>query len=311
MLKDFVKRRKGLVLKSLAAIAMCSMLCGFTGNFKGKVYACGGMQDADFSYTVTVTSYDYEYNDNGTSTTDKKLEFWVPIDTKVQAEAKLVTTETRGRMSDDSFGISFTSNSLGITTSNVKYQSVKSGMFDPTYHGAVGTFVFPATSKAGDYTSTAYFDLNGTNLGNFDILVHVCEHEEFENCQDGECSVCGFTRETPAHYSTSEELFHDDTYHFYKCDYCEAYFGQVEHVYDSDCDTTCNECGYVRTDTAAHSCDTYVNTDAAQHWKICTECGEKFATENHSWASECDTTCDVCGYTRTGTPAHTSSIYIY
>ncbi len=67
-----------------------------------------------------------------------------------------------------------------------------------------------------------------------------------------------------------------------------------EHVYDYDCDTICNICGYERT--ASHTYDSYA-TNYNTHWKVC-ECGAKLAAENHVYDDETDLTCNVCGYVR-------------
>jgi len=64
------------------------------------------------------------------------------------------------------------------------------------------------------------------------------------------------------------------------------------HIYDNDCDTTCNVCGCVRTITHAYSndCDT-----------TCNICGYA-RTITHTYSNSCDATCNVCGYVRTVEP---------
>ncbi|MBO5933533.1 MAG: leucine-rich repeat protein [Bacteroidaceae bacterium] len=64
----------------------------------------------------------------------------------------------------------------------------------------------------------------------------------------------------------------------------------TQHVYDNDCDTTCNGCGYVRTVTDHvydNSCDLDCN--------ICSTIREA----PHVYDMVCDTTCNACGVTRT------------
>lgn len=60
----------------------------------------------------------------------------------------------------------------------------------------------------------------------------------------------------------------DDTSHWHKCTGCEEIKDKTEHIYDNDCDTTCNVCGKARTVT-------------------------------HTYDNDCDTDCNICGLTRT------------
>ena len=49
----------------------------------------------------------------------------------------------------------------------------------------------------------------------------------------------------------------------------------------------------------------WTNTDSSIHTRTCGKCGKK-ETQNHSWSSNCDTTCNVCGGTRSAS-SHTFS----
>ena len=69
------------------------------------------------------------------------------------------------------------------------------------------------------------------------------------------------------------------------------------HVYDNDCDTTCNVCGATRTTT--HKYKTVWSGDSMRHWHECSVCGRKTDADNHVYDNACDTTCNVCGATRT------------
>ena len=71
------------------------------------------------------------------------------------------------------------------------------------------------------------------------------------------------------------------------------------HVYDNDCDTTCNACGAQRSITHSHG-STWV-TDANEHWNEC-ECGDKANKAAHV-DNNGDNKCDTCDYTM---PAHDS-----
>lgn len=79
------------------------------------------------------------------------------------------------------------------------------------------------------------------------------------------------------------------------CDECGAIRTVPDHVYDNTCDTTCSECGTVRDIT--HK---YTNACDAE----CNVCGEIRQVPNHVYTNGCDTTCNECDYTR-----HTSHIY--
>ncbi len=76
-----------------------------------------------------------------------------------------------------------------------------------------------------------------------------------------------------------------------------ALWNEHDHVFDNACDTTCNDCGYVRTTT--HSYQTVWSKDGTQHWHACSVCGTKKDTASHVYDNSCDTTCNVCGYVRT------------
>ncbi len=57
------------------------------------------------------------------------------------------------------------------------------------------------------------------------------------------------------------------------------------------------------TVTVTHDCvpATTYTTDETHHWKACTVtgCDKEFEKDTHKFENACDTTCDVCGYTRT------------
>ncbi len=79
-----------------------------------------------------------------------------------------------------------------------------------------------------------------------------------------------------------------------QCDNCDATRVVPDHVYSNACDKTCNECGATRTVPAhkySNACD-----------KTCNVCG---ATRSitHKYTNACDKSCNVCGTTRT-VPAH-------
>lgn len=87
-------------------------------------------------------------------------------------------------------------------------------------------------------------------------------------------------------HNFGDALVYDESAHWLACTKCE---GSVEggkkdvaaHSYDNDCDTTCNDCGYVRTIT--HSFSNTWSKDAANHWHECGVCGEKADVATHTF----------------------------
>jgi len=108
--------------------------------------------------------------------------------------------------------------------------------------------------------------------------------EEAGEYTDQTCTVCGHVLQLALGHTHK----YDDTYqsdengHWKVCtgSRCEEATEAEPHVYDGDCDTTCNDCGYIRQIT--HKEGTWEHNDSA-HWKSCTECGEKLTEENHTW----------------------------
>ena len=99
------------------------------------------------------------------------------------------------------------------------------------------------------------------------------------------------------------------------CNECGYVRSVNPHPYDNACDTTCNECGYVRTITHTYdnACDTscnecgYVRSVEPHPYDnacdaVCNECGYVRSVEPHPYDNACDTTCNECGYVRSVKP---------
>ncbi len=89
---------------------------------------------------------------------------------------------------------------------------------------------------------------------------------------------CDKTADNAEHsYDSSYES--DGTSHWKVCTVCGAEQSKAAHVYDNACDTSCNDCGALRT-AEEHSWDEGVVTVEATHTKdgakkfTCTVCGE-------------------------------------
>lgn len=111
------------------------------------------------------------------------------------------------------------------------------------------------------------------------------------------CSVCGEMQNYGLH-TLETEPGSDETGHGYKCDTCHLIPSAKAHAYDSDCDPTCDECGYTRTVTHAYNENAIY--DAEDHWYECMICGEVTLGVAHEPGEEAtetsDQVCVTCGY---------------
>lgn len=99
----------------------------------------------------------------------------------------------------------------------------------------------------------------------------------------------------------------NDTGHWHKCTGCEEITDEGNHVYDDDCDATCNDCGYAREVTHDWNTDTY-HYDSAEHWYECSVCGTEGTHTAHTHTDINDIDC-ICGYIRDITQAYYTTKY--
>ena len=101
-------------------------------------------------------------------------------------------------------------------------------------------------------------------------------------------------------------FYYSATAHTCKCGICGK-SEVVNHSYDNDCDTTCNDCGTERTTT--HKFSEEWTGDETGHWHACTVCEEKDALVEHVPGEEAgeytDQICTVCKYVLTPALGHT------
>ena len=95
-----------------------------------------------------------------------------------------------------------------------------------------------------------------------------------------ECLVCGNKKNITAHNFLAG-YHHDKTNHWYECSVCGVKKDIQEHIYDHNCDSSCNLCGYLRTAPHYPNDDWYSNNE--QHWRMCYNCSKQYAVENHNW----------------------------
>ena len=84
---------------------------------------------------------------------------------------------------------------------------------------------------------------------------------------------------------------------------------QTGHVYDNDCDSTCNSCGVTRN--TSHKYSTTYSKNNMSHWYECTSCGSKKDTSPHipgpAATANSDQTCNACDYVLRSRLDHTHS----
>ena len=114
------------------------------------------------------------------------------------------------------------------------------------------------------------------------------------------CTVCGRVLKPAGNHvhNYSDALSMDQSGHWYGCDGCDEQSGLKFHVYDDDCDESCNVCGYERI--PPHSFGTELVSDEKGHWYPCAGCGEKKEYAAHMPGEEASIraaqTCTVCAY---------------
>lgn len=117
------------------------------------------------------------------------------------------------------------------------------------------------------------------------------------------CTVCGYVIKPPLgheHNFDTSVYKTDEKNHWYECA-CGDRTEVNEHIYDDDCDSDCNGCGYVRV--ANHTFGDWVS-DNENHWKECS-CGEKSELSNHVLTDGDPQICVVCNYVLKEETTHT------
>ena len=154
------------------------------------------------------------------------------------------------------------------------------------------TFQWLFSSAAGHWKECIYCGEKVTSV----------EPHVYDNDQDLTCNVCGYER-LPPH--THDFGWNFDAFaHWQECSCGEKTTAQA-HTYDDDQDATCNVCGYERELSHTHDFGTDWESDAFNHWHKCSTCGAKDAEAAHTYDSDQDTICNVCGYERYSSHNHT------
>lgn len=107
--------------------------------------------------------------------------------------------------------------------------------------------------------------------------------EEAGEYTDQLCTECGYVLATAlGHFHSYADSYHtDDVFHWKSCLGCQELTEALRHTFDNDCDTSCNDCGYVRR--VFHSeCET-PKFNTTEHWTICDDCGMELMQGEHIW----------------------------
>lgn len=154
----------------------------------------------------------------------------------------------------------------------------------------------PTCAAEGETTFTCSV-CQGTKTEPIAKLPHVFDHD----CDTG-CNNCDYTRETTHAYKG--EWTSDPTGHWHECTICAH--RNEETIHEPGPEPTehtsqnCTICGFIIQPALGHThaFGEEWTTDETGHWHACAGCETKSEYELHSFDNSCDTTCDVCGYTR-------------
>ncbi len=128
------------------------------------------------------------------------------------------------------------------------------------------------------------------------------------------CDACGSPYGELAGHDFTGDYLSDADGHWHQCKNCTATDSKAAHAYDDDQDTTCGDCGYVRTldPSHTHAWSGDWTTNDTHHWHACTAAGcpvtddaQKDGYAAHTYDDDQDDTCGDCGYVRTIDPSHT------
>lgn len=147
-----------------------------------------------------------------------------------------------------------------------------------------------------------YFDEEFTNL---QIEWYSTVRDEFYGVQD-QFSIDSSRRGNVAH---NYEVEYNNSFHWASCECGKNMINFGKHQFDGICDEKCNGCDFTRETTHTYDSTGYVEEG---HYIKCSVCGKNLNDEinPHVYDDDCcDSTCNVCGYTRKVT--HDYSIHYY
>ena len=129
-------------------------------------------------------------------------------------------------------------------------------------------------------------------------MIPLPNHVYTDDC-DPYCNNCGEEREITHDYTA---LQNSEYLHWYNCAVCGTTddTSYALHLYDNDCDPTCNVCQRERT--IQHNYSAW-DTDPLSHSKKCSVCGtaDEATRAPHVYDNACDTDCNECAFLRATT----------
>lgn len=123
------------------------------------------------------------------------------------------------------------------------------------------------------------------------------------------CTECGYVLKAALGHTHkySDTWSKDVIGHWHECTGCDEIKDYQNHVYESDCDTTCDTCGHIRA--AEHMYENQWTSDNDGHWHECSVCGDQLEKEPHVPGPEATLEdpqiCIVCGFVLTPPEGHT------
>lgn len=179
------------------------------------------------------------------------------------------------------------------------YSTIRNEYFKVSNQYTVDLLNEGTAGHVHNYVDTYNDNEHWTGCTTCDDVKNKAAHTFDSNC-DTTCNGCTYAREAIEHSYTLDRF--DETNHYKACDACQAIDSTsiISHSYDNGCDTTCNECEYVRATSHAYETEKH---DGEHHWLECEVCGETDSNskQTHTFDNACDTTCNGCSYTRTTT----------
>ena len=185
-------------------------------------------------------------------------------------------------------------------TGNVTFYAIWENIYTITFDANGGTGEMAAVTgvTTGEYTLPA----NGFTAPSCKKFKGWATSENGEVIATATYNVTGNVtfyavwEDDPAAHNYGTEWYKNSEKHWHECAVCHTKKDEAPHVYDNDCDTTCNVCGAVREIT--HNYAEVWSNDENNHWHECTVCHTRKDEAPHVYDNDCDTTCNVCGAVR-------------
>ena len=286
-------------------------------------YQCNDTISADFTLTLPSIKHTYTYVSVDETSHKKECSICGSVLIKSEAHVFDNSCDTSCNKCDYERTITHKYVSKYDSTSHWKECSVCGDKIDVTSHkfdNACDT-----SCNDCDYTRT----ISHKYMAKYDSTSHwkecsVCGDKidvtshKFDNACDTSCNDCNYTRTASHNYRLKSNttthwqqcticnnkinitnhtyiLNNNSINHWEECSVCGIRKNVTSHKFDNTCDTSCNDCNYIRTISHKY----IAKYDSTSHWKECSVCGNKIDVTSHKFDNACDTSCNDCDYTRT------------